>query len=132
MSGLIAITVGLSMGFGLSIRGSIFGYFWMLFFIALSGVVWGLLVSAMADVPLNAFQYFIFMFLFQFIILIFVSNGFILRLIPINNGKNLLLNVTLRGEPLSWNIQYLSDIIIEIAVLYVITQWLFNRKKAML
>lgn len=132
MTVLIIITVTLSMAFGMTIRGSVFGYFWLLFFMALSGVVWGLLVSAMADVPLNAFQYFIFMFLFQFIILIFVSNGFILRLIPIYNGRNLLLNVTLRGEPLAWNIQYLTDIIAEIIVLYLLTQWLFNRRKAML
>ncbi|MBD3352970.1 MAG: hypothetical protein GF364_15920 [Candidatus Lokiarchaeota archaeon] len=132
MSILIVITVSLSMIFGLTIRGSILGYFWMLFFIALSGVVWGMFVSALADVPLNAFQYFIFMFLFQVILIIFVESGFVLRLIPIYNGRLLLLNVTLRGEPLLWNIQYLSDTIIETVVLYLITQWLFNRKKAML
>lgn len=132
MSALIIVTMALSMGFGLTIRGSVIGYFFMLFIIALAGVIWGLLVSAMAKVPLNAFQYFIFFFLFQMIILLFVESGFILRLIPIYNGRNLLLNVTLRGEPISWNIEYLRDTILEIIVLYGITQWLFNRQKNML
>lgn len=132
MSVLIIVTMVLSMGFGLLIRGSIIGYFFMLFVIALAGVVWGMLVSAMAKVPLNAFQYFIFLFLFQTIILLFVESGFILRLIPIYNGQALLLNVTLRGEPLAWNIQYMTDTLLEVAVLYGITQLLFNRQQNML
>jgi len=69
MSLLIILTVSLSIGFGLRIKGNLIGYFGMLFVMALSGVVWGLFISSLATEPLNAFQYYIFMFLFQMVIL---------------------------------------------------------------
>jgi hypothetical protein len=132
MSGLIVVTIALSMAFGLVIRGDIISYFGLLFIIALSGVVWGLLVSALAEVPLNALQYFIFLLLFFMIALLFLNDPNILRWIPMRNGTNLLMNVTLRGEPIAWNLRYIYDTLIEVAILYVATQWLFNRKKNML
>ncbi|MHA1340278.1 MAG: ABC transporter permease [Promethearchaeota archaeon] len=132
MSLLIILTVSLSLAFGLKIRGSLFGYFAMLFVMALSGVVWGLFISSLANVPLNAFQYYIFMFLFQTIVVLFIDNGFIIRLIPFYNGRMLLMNVTLRGEPLSWNFQYINDMLIETVILYIITQIIFNKRKNLL
>ncbi|MHA1821009.1 MAG: ABC transporter permease [Promethearchaeota archaeon] len=132
MVGIITETVLTSMALGLTIRGNVFGFFGALFFVSLSGVVTGLAVSTFAEVPLDALQYFTFIFLFQSIILLFLSDVNILRWIPIWDGDKLLMNVTLRGEPLAWNIHYLYNIVIETIIIYIITQLVFNKRKNML
>jgi len=134
MSLLIIMTIIMSLNFGLIIRGSIVIFFSILFLIALSGVIWGLLVSALADVPLNALQYFIFLFLFQIIVLFFLQDPMILNWIPIHVGRKILMNVVLRGESpfIAANFLYIRYIVAEIIILYVATQIAFNRRKTML
>ncbi|MCP4764053.1 MAG: ABC transporter permease [archaeon] len=129
---LIGETVGLSMVFGLQILGNVVGFYITLFLIALAGVIWGMLVSSVANTPLMAFQFFIFLFLFMIIALFFLEDPNILNWIPISDGMKLLMNVTLRGEPWTWNIEYYYYLLIEITLLYFFTQIIFNRRKSML
>ncbi|MBN2154439.1 MAG: ABC transporter permease [Candidatus Lokiarchaeota archaeon] len=136
MSIIIIIMTISSVLLGLEIRGSGMGkyliYFMILFTVALSGVVWGLFMSAIAKVPLNALQYFIFLFLFLVIVGFFVENPGLLALSPIDNGENLMMNVAMRGEPIWWNLKYFGFLGIQIVVLYVLTQIIFLRKKTLL
>ncbi len=125
----------LSISFGLEIRGGkgrFFTYFFILFMVALSGVVWGLFMSVIAKVPLNALQFFIFLFLFWVIAGFFVENPVILALSPLDNGEKLLMNICMRGESIWWNMKYFGYLGLQIGVLYLLSQLIFIRKKTML
>jgi hypothetical protein len=135
MSGIILMMIILSFLLGLEIRGGIgkiFIYFTILFSIALAGVVWGLFMSVAAKVPLNALQFFIFVFLFWVIVGFFVENPALLAFSPLDNGENLLMNLSLRGEPVLWNLKYFGFLGAQIVVFYILTQIIFLRKKTML
>jgi hypothetical protein len=135
MSLLIIVMMILSVSFGLEIRGGpgrFFTYFFIMFMVALSGVAWGLFMSVIAKVPLNALQFFIFLFLFWVIAGFFIENPTILALSPLDNGENLLMNICMRGESIWWNMKYFAYLGGQIGVLYILTQIVFLRKKTML
>ena len=132
MTMLIILTVFLSIAFGLEIRGSILSYMLMLGVLALAGTVWGIFVSSLAKTSLEALQYFIFVYLFQIIVLLFLEDPMILNWIPMNAGRQLLTNVTLRGEPIGLNMIYIWYMLVECTILYAIAQFFFNKRKNML
>ncbi|MHA1452248.1 MAG: ABC transporter permease [Promethearchaeota archaeon] len=135
MSLLVVVMMILSVSLGLEIRGGpgrFFTYFFILFMVALSGVVWGLFMSVIAKVPLNALQFFIFLFLFWVIAGFFIENPAILALSPLDNGEQLLINICMRGESIWWNLNYFAYLGVQTGVLYILTQLVFLRKKTML
>jgi hypothetical protein len=89
-------------------------------------------MSVIAKVPLNALQYFIFVFLFWLIAGFFISDPRLLSLSPLSNGENLIMNIAMRGEPVLWNLKYFGYLGIQIIILYILTQIIFLRKKTML
>ena len=94
-----ALLTGLSYGLvGLTTIGSPFLLFGILAFIGLSGVCLGLAISAIVKTPLSALQFFIFIFLFQMIIMLFLQDPVILSIFPMYNGMALILNQVMRGE----------------------------------
>ena len=135
MSVIIIVMMGLSLSLGLEIRGNVgnyFMYFIILFMVALAGVTWGLFMSALAKVPLNALQFFIFVFLFWLIAGFFIEDPRLLALSPLSNGESLIMNIAMRGEPILWNLKYFGFLGLQIIVLYILTQIIFLRKKTML
>jgi hypothetical protein len=132
MTILIVIMLVLSFFLGMTIRGSVLDFFWILFVIALSGVSFGLFVSAVARVPLEALQFFIFAFIFQIIGVLFVQDENILRFLPMFDGYKIVISVVLRGQsPLSVSIYYIY-LYIECFLLFVGAYLIYNRKRALL
>lgn len=129
---LIIIILTLSSLMGLVIRGSQFDFFWILFVIALSGVAFGIFISAVARVPLEALQLFIFAFIFQIIGVLFVQDENILRFLPMFDGYQIIISVVLRGQsPLSVPVYYFY-LYIECFLLFFGGYFLYRRKKALL
>ncbi|MHA1731410.1 MAG: ABC transporter permease [Promethearchaeota archaeon] len=132
MSILIIIMISMSMAFGLQIRGDVVSYFFFLFLIAASGVLWGLAISAVSGSPLAALQLFIFILLFHLIIVLFIPNEEVLAWIPMHEGKVVLTDVTLRGQSVWTVFDYIARGIVECFVLFIITYLVFKKKKSML
>ncbi|GAB4317855.1 MAG: hypothetical protein Kow0069_20730 [Promethearchaeota archaeon] len=132
MSMLIAIMITMSVGFGLRIRGDYASYFFFLFLIAANGVLMGLTLSSFASTPLAALQLYIFMFLFQTIIVLFVPNEEVLQWIPVHVGAKVLTNVTLRGEPMSWYANYIGYMLVEAFILFFLTYVRFEKRRGLL
>lgn len=132
MTTLIILILVLSSAMGLVTRGSALDFFWILFIIALSGVTFGLFISAVARIPLEALQFFIFAFIFQIIGVLFVQDEIILRFLPMFDGYQLIISVALRGQmPLSVSIYYFY-LYIECILLFLAAYFIYSRKKAML
>jgi hypothetical protein len=132
MCGLIMVILICSAIAGLQIRGTWFDFFLVLFMISLNSVIIGVAISAISKTALSAFQYFIFIFLFQTIILFFVEDPNILRLMPVHNGALLVMGVLLRGQTyysLRVNIYYIFG---EAIIVYLISYIIFKRQQTML
>ncbi|HMF34193.1 MAG TPA: ABC transporter permease [Candidatus Lokiarchaeia archaeon] len=127
------ILVGMSYGMGLETIGSPILLFGILAFIGLAGICLGLAISAVVNTPLAALQLFIFVFLFQMIILLFLQGSVILNIFPMHNGYQLTLNQIMRGENF-WDSGILPFLYVAIWIgtFYVLTLLIFYRKKEML
>ncbi len=113
-------------------RSTILEFFLTLFIIALNAVILGVLISTLADTPLAALQYFIFMFLFQAIIILFVEDPLILSWMPIYNSREVFMKVVLRGQSF-WSVrEHLGNIIYQSIVLYTASYILFKRQPNLL
>ena len=100
ISFMIALIWGISLGLGMEIRSSAINYFMILWISALSGAAIGLFISSISHTTLAAFQYFIFFFITQVILLFFIDYLVLLSLFPIYSSMRLLREVIQQGEPL--------------------------------
>ncbi|MHA1718397.1 MAG: ABC transporter permease [Promethearchaeota archaeon] len=100
--------------------------------LSLNSVLLGVALSAIAKTPLSAFQFYIFLLIFQFVALFFVENPVILNLLPIYNGNELIIQVVLRGDSLWSTRLYLQNIIIETTIVYFLSFAFFKIQKTML
>ena len=113
-------------------RSTLLEFFLTLFVIALNAVVLGVLISTLADTPLAALQYFIFMFLFQAIILLFVEDTLILSWMPIYNSSQVFMKVVLRGQSF-WSVRVeMGNLLYQTVVLYSVAYLLFKRQPNLL
>ena len=93
-----AFFTGLAYGMGLETNGSPVVLFAILAFIGLAGVCFGVAISTIVNTPLSALQLFIFVFMFQFIIMLFYQDPRVLSIFPMYNGFQLTMDQILRGE----------------------------------
>lgn len=129
-----AILTGLSYGpVGLTTKGSPFLLFGILAFIGLAGICLGLWISALVKTPLSALQLFIFIFLFQMIIMLFLQDPAVLSIFPMYNGLEMTMNLVMRGENF-WDsgIPPTMYVIIWIMGFYIFTLISFYRRKPLL
>jgi len=126
------IFMGTSALVGLQLRGTYFDYFIVLLLLALNAVIVGAMISAISSTPLSAFQYFIFMFIFQTIVLFFVQDPTLTNLMPIQNGYILVMSVLLRGQNW-WSVRdTLWNLIAETIIIYLLAYLAFKKQKNML
>ncbi len=126
------IFMGTSALVGLQLRGTYFDYFIVLLLLALNAVIVGAMISAISSTPLSAFQYFIFMFIFQTIVLFFVQDPTLTNLMPIQNGYILVMSVLLRGQNW-WSVRdTLWNLIAETIIIYLFAYLAFKKQKNML
>ena len=116
----------------LQIRSSWFSYFVVMFILSLNAVMLGVSISAISKTPLAAFQYFIFFFLFMMIASLFIEDETLLAMLPLHNGRRLVLNVVLRGQSFWSAREYILNILYETFVIYVISFLIFQKQKTML
>lgn len=129
---LILIMMTFSILNSLKYRSTTFEFFLVLFIIALNAVILGVLISTIADTPLAALQYFIFMFLFQAIILLFIEDPLILAWMPIQNGADMFMKVVLRGQSL-WSVRTeIGNLSYQSIILYAITYIVFKKRPNLL
>lgn len=130
MTALTAWMVALSLSEvgRLTIRSDILTYFATLWVAALSGVTLGFMLSALARTPLAAFQFFIFFFLLQFIVIVFIPWEEILLIFPVYNGQYLVQNIVMRGQSIFTGLFYLNNILLFIAVTFMAGYFLYRRK----
>ncbi len=129
-----AILTGLSYGpVGLTTKGSPFLLFGILAFIGLAGICLGLWISALVKTPLSALQLFIFIFLFQMIIMLFLQDPAVLSIFPMYNGLEMTMNLVMRGENF-WDSGILPTIYVIIWTMgfYIFTLISFYRRKPLL
>ncbi len=129
-----AILTSLSYGLvGLTTKGSPFLLFGILAFIGLAGISLGLAISALVKTPLSALQLFIFIFLFQMIIMLFLQDPIILSIFPMYNGLEMTMNLVMRGEDfLVSGILPTLYVILWIMGFYILTLVVFYRRKPLL
>ncbi len=132
--GQAGILTGLSYGMvGLTTIGSPFLLFGILAFIGLAGICLGLAISALVKTPLSALQLFIFIFLFQMIIMLFLTDPTILSIFPMYNGLEMTMNLVMRGEDfLVSGILPTLYVGIWIVVFFILTLVVFYRRKPLL
>ncbi len=116
----------------LEIRSSYFEFAIALFILIVNAVLTGVAISALAKSSLAAFQYFIFVFIFNIMIMWFVKDPRILALIPLNNGSEILLQIVLRGQSLWTCIDQIINLAVESIVLYVFAFLVFKHQRTML
>ena len=117
---------------GLQILSSWWEFFLVVILLAMNAVSVGILISTISRTPLAAFQYFIFVFLFQTIVVFFVQDPNITALIPTHNGYEMVMNVILRGQSF-WSIrQNLENLLIETALFYTVAYYIFKQQKNLL
>jgi hypothetical protein len=132
MSGLILVFLIACAIAGFQLRSTWFDFFIVLSLISLNAVIIGVAISAISKTSLSAFQYFIFLFIFQTIVLIFVEDPTILALMPVHNGAKLVMNVLLRGQTYYSVRKNIYNIIWEAVVVYMISYFIFKKQKTML
>jgi len=143
MAAKVVANTGIQLGVGfiifissvfmkLEIRSSYFEYAVVLFILILNAVLTGVAISALAKSSLAAFQYFIFVFILNLVIMWFVQDPTILALIPLNNGSEILLQVVLRGQSLWTCFDQIMNLTVESIVLYIFAYLVFRRQKTML
>lgn len=117
---------------GLEIRSTWFEFFLVCFIISLNAVLFGVAISAISPTPLSAFQYFIFLLLFQVIMIVFIEDLLLLAMLPVYNSQILILNVVLRGQSI-WSVrEYLLNLIYESLIIYIGAYFVFKHQKTML
>ncbi len=116
----------------LEIRSSYFEYSMVLLILILNAVLTGVAISALSKSTLAAFQYFIFIFILNIVIMWFVKDPLILGLIPLNNGNEILLQVVLRGQSLWTCFDQILFLTAESIVLYIFSYLVFKHQKTML
>ena len=116
----------------LQIRSTWWEFLLVCAILSLNAVLFGVALSAISKTPLAAFQFFIFLFLFQAVILLFVEDPIILNLMPIYGGNILILNVVLRGQSL-WSVrENILYIVYESIAIYMGAYYVFKAQKTML
>ena len=130
--GVVLILVGSCFIIPLKI-GSTWGEFVFIgAILSLNSVLLGVALSAIAKTSLSAFQFYIFLLIFQFVALFFVEDPNILNLLPIYNGNELIIQVVLRGDSLWSTRLYLQNMIIETTIVYFLSFTFFKIQKTML
>lgn len=130
--GVIIIFLLTSLFIDLQILSSYFLYFIVLFCMVINAVLFGVAISALSKTALAAYQYFIFIFIFQLVAILFVEDPVILLAMPLYNGYELLLQVVLRGQGF-WSVRYnLLSLLGESLIIYLIGYLLFKKQKTML
>jgi hypothetical protein len=132
MLGVILIIIIGCVIVGFQILGSWLNFFFVLFIVSLNSVIIGVAISAISETSLSAFQYFIFIFLFQEIILIFVEDPAILMWMPIHNGAMMFMGIVLRGQNYYSVMSNIGSIFWESLGVYLLSYWVFKRQKTML
>ncbi|MHA1775690.1 MAG: hypothetical protein DRO88_04090 [Promethearchaeia archaeon] len=107
-------------------------YFIVLLLMVINSILVGVAISAISKTALAAYQYFIFIFIFQIVAILFIENPFILMTLPLYNGYQLILQIVLRGQSF-WSIRMnILSMAIESVVIYLIGYIVFRIQKTML
>lgn len=122
----------LSITNGFTIRSDVIHYVAVLSIIALAGITIGLLISSLATSPLASFQLFIFYFISQVIIVIFVPDKQILMLFPVYDGQELLTKVVIRGQLYDFYSEFLAMILANIFVAWIIGYLVYKKKRSLI
>ncbi len=117
---------------GVPILGTYPNYSLILTLMVMNAVIIGVFISSIAKSPLAAFQFFIFLFIFQSIAIFFIEDPNILATLPMYNGHEMISQIVLRGQDL-WSIrEFARNIAIECGCLYFLTWIIFKKQKTML
>jgi hypothetical protein len=129
---LIAVLVFTSLALGLEVRCGLFDLFIVFGLASFNAILIGVAISAISKTPLSALQYFIFMFLFQAIILLFVEDPFLLALMPLHNSVDMTMKIVMRGQNY-WTVRHEAfNILAECLFIYFIAFIYFKRQKTLL
>jgi len=130
--GVVLILVGSCFIIPLQIGSTWWEFILICAILSLNSVLLGVGLSAIAKTTLSAFQFYIFIVIFQFVAFYFVVDPTILSLLPIYNGNELIIQVVLRGGSFWSSRKYLFNIIIETAIVYFLSFIFFKIQKTML
>lgn len=132
MSAIAIWLAFLSITNGFTIRSDIIHYVAVLSILALAGITIGLLISAIATTPLASFQLFIFYFISQVIIVIFVPDKQILMLFPVYDGQELITKVVIRGQQSDFYSEYFFMVIGNIFVTWFAGYFIYKKKRSLI
>jgi len=130
--GIVLILVGSCFIIPLHIGSTWWEFILICTILSLNSVLLGVGLSAIAKTTLSAFQFYIFLVIFQFVAFYFIVDPTILSLLPIYNGNELIIQVVLRGGSFWSSRKYLFNIIIETAIVYFLSFIFFKFQKTML
>ena len=130
--GVVIILVGACFIIPLQIGSTWWEFILICSILSLNAVLLGTALSAIAKTTLSAFQFYIFLVIFQFVAFYFIVDPRILSLLPIYNGNELIIQVVLRGGSFWSSRKYLFNIIIETAIIYFLSFIFFKTQKTML
>ena len=130
--GVVIILVGSCFIIPLQIGSTWWEFILICAILSLNSVLLGVALSAIAKTTLAAFQFFIFLVIFQFVGFFFIVDPTILSLLPIYNGNELIIQVVLRGGSFWSAREFLLNLIIETAIVYVLSFIFFKTQKTML
>ncbi|MHA1720641.1 MAG: hypothetical protein ACTSXK_14055, partial [Promethearchaeota archaeon] len=130
--GIVLILVGSCFIIPLHIGSTWWEFILICIILSLNSVLLGVGISAIAKTALSAFQFYIFLVIFQFVGFYFIVDPTILSLLPIYNGNELIIQVVLRGGSFWSARKFLLNIIIETVIVYFISFIFFKTQKTML
>lgn len=125
---MVLVLWGLSLLFGLQIRGSLAGYFIILWLVALVGTATGLTLSSIANTSLAAFQLFIMVFLLELTLMFFIEDPQVLQWFAVYAGKVCLEKIVLRGQSFG-SVATLVEIMLFEVFLFTLIAWICYRMR---
>ncbi|GAB4317848.1 MAG: hypothetical protein Kow0069_20720 [Promethearchaeota archaeon] len=115
--------------FTVQIRSTLLELFLHLMLVALSGILLGVLFSAVASTRLQASQLFLFAFIMMLLVSTQVRVEWVLRWLPLEQSKTGFANLAFRGLTLAENWQVEANLLATCGVVFAVTVVYFSKIK---